>query len=174
MRMSQDHFAALGLAPGRYRPTEIRKHFEAARREALRDLALPEKYLAARQRLDQIYRAYNTLRDPQRLSELLDEQRAHDRTQRMRRLIESSLEGGLLRHSRRQAILKEGRRLGFSEFHTQLMIAQVQFGDRELLRAVDPAARPAARAVARVGARFTAVGVVALAMFLAMIRWLGV
>ena len=70
-------------------------------------------------------------------------------------------------------ILAEGRRLGLSEFHTQLLIAQVQFGGELVV----PPARcdiPASSETgSRVGARFAAAGVLALAIFLAMIRWLG-
>jgi uncharacterized protein YhaN len=175
--MSREYFAILGLPPGRYRPGEIARRFESRRKRLLAQLDDPARHEASRRELNELHRAYNALRDPRRQAEharaAREEQDERDRVGRLRRLIESSLEGGLLRCSRRAEILAESRRLGFSEFHTQLLIAQVQFGG-ELVAA--PATRRASAKVdgsARVGARFAAAGVLALALFLAMVRWLG-
>ena len=176
--MSRDYFSILGLSPGHYAPREVARHFEARRRELLGQLDDPTQYAASRQRLNELYRAYNTLRNPQRQTEHARAIRAEDdsderRVADMQRLIEASLEGGLLRYSHRAEILAEGRRLGFSDFHTHLLIAQVQFGDGVV--APPPACRlsPPAQTASGVGARIAAAGVLALAIFLAMIRWLG-
>jgi hypothetical protein len=175
--MSRDYFSILGLTPGRYEPGDIARRFEARRRQVLLQLDDPGQHYESRRRLNELYLAYNALRDPRRQAEYVraareDNDRA-DRVARLRRLIESSLEGRLLRYSRRAEILAEGRRLGFSDFQTQLLIAQVQFGDGII---PPPCGRDVSQSVetaSRVGARFAAAGVLALAIFLAMIRWLG-
>jgi uncharacterized protein YhaN len=175
--MSRDHFFILGLKPGRYDPGEIARRFYVRRQRLLAELDDPVKYVESRRQLDALYRAYTTLCDPQRQAEHVQAARreddADDRVARLRRMIESCLEGGLLRYSRRAEILAEGRRLGFSAFHVHLMIAQVQFGEEIAAPPFRRAGLPAGRATARVGARFAAVGLLALAIFLAMVRWLG-
>ena len=175
--MSRNCFSILGLTPGRYEPGEISRHFYARRRRLLADLDDPAQHVESRRQLDELYRAYNALRDPRLQAQHLRETRAEedrdDRVARLRRLIESSLEGGLLRYSRRTEILAEGCRLGFSDFHTHLLIAQVQFGDEIVARPQVRGLSPSPETAARVGARFAAVGILALAIFLAMIRWLG-
>jgi DnaJ-class molecular chaperone len=175
--MSRDYFAILGLTPGRYRPAEIRRRFETRRRRLLAQLDDAARHDETRQRLDELHRAYNALRDPRRQAEHArgsrDRAEDADRVGQLRSLIESSLEGGLLRYSRRANILAEGRRLGFSDFHTHLMIAQVQFGDGPMLPPYRRQASGTARSASRVGAHVAAAGVLALAIFLAMIRWLG-
>ncbi len=175
--MSREYFSILGLTPGRYEPKEIVRRFEARRRRLLVELDDPARHVESRRRLNELHRAYNALHDPRRQAEHLrvarNDNDDNDRVARMRRLIEASLEGGLLRYSRRAEILAEGRRLGFSEFHTQLMIAQVQFGGDLIVTPTDRRVSASAETASRVGARFAAAGVLALALFLAMIRWLG-
>ena len=75
--------------------------------------------------------------------------------------------------SRRKEILAQGRRMGFSEFHIHLLIAQVQFGGNLVVRPMSCRDSVSSAAAARIGARFAAAGVLALALFLAMVRWLG-
>jgi hypothetical protein len=172
--MSRDYFATLGLTPGRYEPREIARRFAARRRRLLADLDDPTRHVESRRRLNELYLAYNALRDPRRQVECARRgDDGDDRVARLRTLIEASLEGGLLRCSRRAEILAEGRRLGFSEFHTQLLIAQVQFGDGIVMPPCGRRGSGSAESAARIGARFAAAGVLALALFLAMIRWLG-
>lgn len=175
--MSREYFAILGLSPGRYEPRQIARQFASRRRRLLAELDDPARQRESLRQLDELYQAYNVLRDPRRQAEHLrairDDDTHDDRVTRLLRIIEAALEGGLLRYSRRVQIIEAGRRLGFSEFHTQLLIAQVQFGG-ELV--VTPASREVTRSPetpTRVGARFAAAGVLALAIFLAMVRWLG-
>lgn len=174
--MSHGFFSTLGLKPGRYSPAEIARRFNARRRRLVAALDEPARRAEALHQLNDLHRAYNALRTPRRQAEHLRVARGEDdgdRVERLRRLVEASLEGALLRHSRRAEILAEGRRLGFSEFHTHLLIAQVQFGGEIVApppRCPQPAA-PAPRT--RVAARFAAAGVLALAMFVAAIHWLG-
>jgi hypothetical protein len=63
--------------------------------------------------------------------------------------------------------------LGFSEFHTHLLIAQVQFGDGIVAPPCGHRRSTSTESASRIGARFAAAGVLALALFLAMVRWLG-
>lgn len=92
-------------------------------------------------------------------------------TQRILKLIDESLEDGLLRYSRRRAIMAEARRLGFSDFHTHLLIAQIQHGDtRPLTVALGP--RPRSPREQKLAARFAAATILAMAMMLTAIRWL--
>lgn len=177
--MERDWFAILGLAPGRYEPAEIARRFHAQRVRVLAAMNDPRQYAAARRRLEELHLAYAALRDPDAQAEHLRAQsRDDDAVRRLRRLIAASLEDGLLRYSRRQEILAQAARLGFSPFQTQLLIAQVQFGD-EIVPAPRPSHGPAPQPHARHGrprtwARLAAVGVLALALFLALVRWLGV
>jgi len=177
MRMSREYFSILGLSPGCYEPKKIARHFDVRRRRLLVELDDPARHDESRRQLNDLYQAYNALRDPRRQAEHLrlarDEGEGDDRVTRLRRLIEASLEGGLLRYSRRVEILEEGRWLGFSEFHTQLLIAQVQFGGELVVSPADRGVSRSAETTSRVGARFAAAGVLALALFLAMVRWLG-
>ena len=80
---------------------------------------------------------------------------------------------GLLRYSRRVRILEEARRLGVSDFHTQLLIAQVQFGGPIVTAPRGGRAARIPDSPKRVVARFAAAGVLALALFLVAIRWFG-
>jgi hypothetical protein len=175
--MPRDYFSILGLKPGRYEPSEIGRRFATRRRRLLVELDDPTRHVESRQRLNELYEAYNVLRDPRRQAEYLRAARAEDgdedRVARLQRLIEASLEGGLLRYSRRTEIIAEGRRLGFSEFHTQLLIAQVQFGEGVVAPPRRGTVSQSAGTPSQLGARLAAAGILALAIFLAMIRWLG-
>jgi hypothetical protein len=175
--MSRDYFSILGLTPGRYEPSEITRHFNARRRWLITALDSPARHVEIRRQLNDLHLAYNALRDPRRQAECaraaLGDEGDSDRVARLRRLIEASLEGGLLRCSRRKEILTQGRRMGFSEFHIHLLIAQVQFGGNLVVRPTTCRDSASSAAAARIGARFAAAGVLALALFLAMVRWLG-
>lgn len=174
--MSHEFFSNLGLKPGRYSPAEITRRFNTRRRRLVEALDQPELRAEALHQLNDLHRAHNALRDPRKQAEHLKAARGagdEDRVERLRRLIDASLEGALLRRSRREEILAEGRRLGFSEFHTHLLIAQVQFGGEIVApprprRLVEP--RPSG---SQVVARFAAAGALALAIFLATAHWLG-
>ena len=132
----------------------------------------PARHHEIRRRLDELHLAYAALRNPQTQAELLRTRTDEtDDVTRLRRLIATALEDGLLRFSRRQDILVEARRLGFSDFQTQLLIAQVQFGDDSFQPAT---ASSANHDSSRAWARFAAAGVLALVMFLVLVRWLGV
>lgn len=191
--MVRDYFAILGLVPGRYAPAEITRRFESERQRLLTALHEPAQYVRSRQQLEELHVAYLVLRDPRAQADYLqtrgtEEDAAQkpagaaqpEREQRaahLRQLIAAALEDGLLRYSRRQMILEEGRRLGFSDFHTQLLIAQVQFSDEPAPPPVstntsfphEPSRQPSPRA----WARWTAAGMLGAALFLAMMRWLG-
>ena len=131
-------------------------------------------YEAARRELDQLHLAYAALRDPRGQAEYLRTRAAGaDAATRLRQLIAAALEDGLLRYSRRQDILTGARRLGFSEFHTPLLIAQVQFGEDEPGLDAAPRSRGARRDRSRAWAGLAAAGLLALALFLALVRWLG-
>lgn len=150
--MTHEYFALLGLAPGRYEPGQLARSFGDRRRHLLAELALPGKRQSAARRLDQLYRAYAALRNlacsdashepsqspvtratpadapppPHVSAHGLDT--SSGRADTLRAYIADSLEEGLLRFSRRQEILSFARTLGISDFHTQLLIAEVQFG----------------------------------------------
>lgn len=172
--MSENHFSTLGLRPGRYPPQAVQRQFERRRAALLRQLSDPTLHAAARVRLDDLHVAHQALCDPRRQAEHLEALGVRlDAAERLRRLIRDSLEGDLLRCSRRERILAEGRRLGFSDFHIHLLIAETQFGWRRVLAEPEKDAPPDDR-TQRGAARLAAAGVLALAMFLFMIRWLGV
>lgn len=170
--MAQDYFAALGLRPGRYTSREIASRFATTRADLIQSLDDPQSYERTRRQLDELHVAYAILHHPARQQEylrsLID---PTDRVAAMRALIEASLEGGLLRHSRRQELLEYGQALGFNDFQTQLMIAQVQFGGDGVALVpppVDAQPKPDRRPVL---ARFTAIGLLSLAMFLWLVGW---
>ncbi len=171
--MAQDHFAVLGLSPGRYEPLEITRRFQVRRALLLAELDNPARYADARRELDQLYLAYAALRNSPRL----DSRGRPAATEaeplvRLRELIAASLEDGLLRYSRRQAILAQARELGLSDFQAQLLMAQVQFGGRESALVASP---PVAKtnAGSPVWVRLAGVGALALAIFLFLVRWAG-
>ena len=168
--MGRDYFTILGLAPGRYDSAEIARRFRAERARLLAQLHDPSTHVEARRRLEDLHLAYAALRDPGAQAEYLAARvGASDDVAYLRRLIAASLEDGLLRYSRRQEILAEARERGFSDFQTQLLIAQVQFGDDSFSPATPHYRR---RDFTRTRARLAAAGVLALAMFLALVRWL--
>ena len=172
--MARDYFTILGLTPGRYEPAEIARRFRAERARMLAELGRPATYADTRRRLDELHLAYATLGDPRTQAEYLRAQEAAgDDVTGLRRLIAASLEDGLLRYSRRQEILAEAQALGFSDFQTQLLIAQVQFGDEQISPVGGRSLHGQRRSAARAGAGFAAAGLLALALFLAMVRWLG-
>jgi hypothetical protein len=211
--MPHDPFSILGLAPGRHAPDEVQRRFVAARQSVLERMNDPAAHLAARRDLEELHLAYAALRTREGQERALlrpgdgdAEDDPEARAARLRRLIADSLEDGLLRYSRRQRILAEARAAGLSEFHTHLLIAAVQFGDRHAAELVTDgfvragvgrageweatesgvALRPERRSAEgdgerpartgadrRVAARFAAVGMLALALFLAAVRWLG-
>ncbi|MDX2199170.1 MAG: hypothetical protein SF069_09390 [Phycisphaerae bacterium] len=190
-----DYFTILGLAPGVYSQREIDARF-AARRESLLqvlrsaggggagDLAAGDLGpIDAGAALDELHRAYQALSDPDRQAALREElllrargggESGEVRYRALRRLIADSLEDGLLRYSRRQQILDVARELGLSDFETQLIIAQVQFGgidvllrpeagaDAPVVRAGDTGRKEAVKPVA--GRRLAAAAVLGVAM----------
>lgn len=171
--MARDYFAILGLSPGRHDPQTIARRFLERRNRLLGRLHDGDEHEKTRRRLDDLHLAYAALRDPRRIEEHLRDGDAIDRVTELRRLITASLENGLLRHSRRQAILERAHELGFGEFQAQLMIAQVQFGD-EQIPALPTSGHPSTRRPhPRTWARLAATGVLALAMFLYMVHWVG-
>jgi hypothetical protein len=87
-------------------------------------------------------------------------------------LIRDSLEDGLLRCSQRAKILSAGRKLGFSDFHTHLLIAQTQFGPQCVVS--EDAELPSPPASGAAAGRLAAALLLALALLLAAIRWLGI
>lgn len=172
--MPRDHLATLGLRPGRYSSQEIERRFQALRSAALAALPDPATHEAARRRLDALHVARAALLAAEAdSSEASGHAAESTAANKLRRLVAASLEDGLLRCTRRSAILAEGRRLGFSDFHVQLLIAEVQFRGRAVLAPPLERRRQQAGAL-RVGARVAAAGVLALALFLSMIRWLHV
>lgn len=172
-KMAHDYFAILGLAPGRYSEVEIAQRFDSERTRLIAELDRPRHHVESRRQLEALHLAYSTLRDPTSQAAYLEAGFGNENdVTAMRRLIAASLEGGLLRYSRRRQILEEGRRRAFSDFQTQLLIAQVQFGDDQFAPVTPGTPRPAADKDSRAWARFAAVGVLALALFLALVRWL--
>jgi hypothetical protein len=131
--MDHDYFAILGLTPGVHRPEVIEQQFRARRQRLLASLAQGQAADHSHAALDALHRAYRTLADPDEQQRYLvavtAHQPDHDPADQLRWAINGSLEGGLLRYSRRQELITLGQRLGFNEFQVQLMIAQVQFGD---------------------------------------------
>jgi hypothetical protein len=173
----RDYFAILGLTPGVYRPAEIQHRFQQERARLLAQLADAATHQESRRQLDELHLAYRALLDAQRQEQQLAAAESGVASQpdrafvQLSRLIADSLEDGLLRYSRRQAILTEGRRLGFNEFQIHLLIAQVQFGN---VRPELVGPRPAPPRTARRGALLTAAVLLAGALFLLAKHWLGV
>lgn len=176
MRSDTDHFAALGLTPGTYDPRVIAQRYLELRQRAGASLFDDDE---SRQRLAELSAAYEVLRDP-------EQQAAHRALRRfdapadsLRRVIDASLEDGLLRYSRRQEILAAGRALGFSDFQTHLMIAQVQFGDERIdFNPTASATRNASTSHRSNGASRggllagVAATAVALTVFVMLLRWI--
>jgi hypothetical protein len=165
--LALDYAQILGLAAPASR-AELLRRFQHCRAEALDRLTHAQLRDEACERLDQVhlaFRALSTNRDGgARNSDSLDA---------LRKLIAFSLEEGLLRYSRRQRILEAAADLGISEFHVQLLVAQEQFGPHPL-HAVLNANFPACdKPAARFSLRVAAVGVLTLALFMAIVRWAG-
>ncbi len=171
--MAQDYFATLGLRPGRYSSREVARHFVTQRRRVLGELYDADRHHSSRERLEALHQAYRTLSDPKRQAAYLRQCRdSASPVEEMRGLIAASLEDGLLRQSRRQWLVERAAALGFNEFQAQLLIAQVQFGDDEV--PATPRVPSAVRAASsRAWARVAAVGVLALAMFVGLVQWVG-
>lgn len=169
--MNQDYFAILGLAPGRYDPSEISRRFQAERTRIVAQMSRLGQRGEASSKLDALHRAYSALRDAAGQEAYLAGRASADATDQLRRFIASSLEDGLLRYSRRKEILGEARRLGLSDFHAQLLIAQVQFGDipDDWSTRVAGAPRRSPRAV---WPFFAAAVLLAGAMALGAVKWL--
>lgn len=168
-----NYFDILGLPPGRYSTAVVRRAFFVRRRELLEQLAGGQPYADVCARLDALHLADATLSDENRQAEYLASLDADQgELTRFRQRIAASLEDGLLRCSRRSAILDDGRRLGLSDFQTHLLIAHVQFGDDTLPLPELRRGKSARGAATRATARFAAVGMLAFALFLAMVRWL--
>lgn len=168
--MSRDAFVILGLTPGHYEPAALAARYEAARAQLLRDLAGSDGRAEAGRRLDELQLAHaRLLAAAQRRGEGQSTRDAQ--VAELRRLIAASIEDGLLRCSRRRAILEEARRIGLSEFQAHLLIAQEQFGGEALLDLRRKAPAGAADA-GRVAARLAAAGVLAVALLLGMVHWL--
>lgn len=172
--MERDYFSILGLSPGHYSAREIDARFRSLR-DHLAGIMPGSDAVRAQQEL--LYIAYRVLRDPRGQQEYLAALRNDEPPiDRLRRQIAASLEYDLLRHSRRQALLAEGRRIGLSDFQTQLLIAQVQFGDD--LQFLTPSPRThrttasAPRSAGRIGMRLAAAGLLAAALFVVMERYL--
>jgi hypothetical protein len=177
--MSNDPLTILGLARDECTPFEIDRRFIARRRELREALDDPACYFQARRGLEDLYQAYRTLRSiptPEPPDVLIriakPSDGAAERIAYLRRMIEVSLESGLLRCTRRQEIVAEGRRLKFSEFQMQLLIAQVQYGGALMTPPVTDEQLTPCSGLTRIGVRIAAAGVLALALFLSVVRWL--
>ena len=170
--MSDDYFTILGLAPRRYKPRDITRRFQRVRTSLIAELGDTVSTAEARRKLDQLHLAYNALREPDAQASYLDERVSADDATAVRRLIAASLEGGLLRFSRRQMILAESRRRGFSDFQTQLLIAQVQFGDTRIAPLTSAGDTGWRTSVRRAWPQLLAIGLLAVAIFLILIGWL--
>ncbi|MBI5863601.1 MAG: hypothetical protein HZB38_03650 [Planctomycetes bacterium] len=174
--MSRDLFDILGLPHRPHEEPAVRERF-IRRRDELRRRLSQARSPETQGELDALHVAYTVLRDPQTQTVYL---RRHDETSRpnrvelLRTLIAGSLEDGLLRHSRREKILAEGRRLGLSPFHTQLLIAQTQFGPQRVLPFDDPQTAEQWGHSKPGAARLAAALVLALALFLAAVRLIGI
>jgi hypothetical protein len=175
--MGKDYFAILGLTPGRYSGPEIARRFHSERARLLAQLNEPALHDAVCQRLDELHLAYAALRDPQGQERALRLRgAAADQIAALKMLIAASLEDGLLRYSRRQHILQEARQLGLSDFQAHLLIAEVQFADDDFaadwVRAGElPAVTRPVERRRGAGRRLVAAGVLALGIFVALVRW---
>lgn len=185
--MRNDYFDILGLAPLPQDPAAVDAHYALIRHHLRRRLADPAACRDALQELDRAHAAWAVLRDPARQAEYLARFRSGDPLAHLRQMVRDSLEDGLLRHSRRQAILAAGRDLGLSEFRVHLLIAETQFEDESApastfqaparlegsCAALSEGDSEAQRTTRRVRARIAAAGMLAAAMFVALVRWVG-
>ena len=91
--MARDHFAALGLTPGRYDPREIAARFAVRRARLTGELLDPATHDESRRRLEELHMAFAVLREPGRQEEYLRSQATSaDRVAVLRQLIAASLE----------------------------------------------------------------------------------
>lgn len=170
--MPADYFTTLGLAPGRYSPAEITSRFAAERARLLRALDDPRQHADARRRLEELHLAYAALRDPASQNEYLCARASGDAVRWLRAMIAASLEGGLIRCSRREEIIRRAREFGLSDFQAQLLIAQVQVGDDSPASAKPASTMARTSETQRVWVRATGVGFLAAALFFALVHWL--
>lgn len=172
--MARDPYVVLGLPFDCSDPRQIAASFQRRRARLLSELDDPTRHDATRHALDELYLAYMMLRDPRRRAAHLQARAAGDAVAELREQIAAALEDGLLRYTRRQAILQRAAELGIGEFQAQLLIAQVQFGGEDIDVVAVPVASGRRAEPPRLWARAAGVGVLALAMFLGLIHWLGV
>jgi hypothetical protein len=177
--MPRDHFKVLGLSIGRHPPHVVDQHFAAARGRLVPALSRSSNYMAARRELEALYIAYRVLRDSGRQAAYLQDLEAASRgdltprESELRRLVGASLEGGLVRQSRREYLVERGRELGFSEFHVHLVIAQAMIGDDASL-GVAPRRRARGARTGTSWRDYAAIGALAVAVFVLLIRWVHV
>lgn len=131
--MARDYLTVLGLAPSTCDPAEVTRRYQLLRGRLLIGLEQPETSPEAQLRLEELHLAYAALRSRLARHAADASDRDDHRVAELRLFIEASIEDGLLRYSRRQAILSEARGLGFSDFQTHVLIAEVQFGGRSVL-----------------------------------------
>lgn len=173
--MSLDPFSILRLSQDRTDPGALRAQFAKRAEELKIAMKGGRDALQIRRDLEELDIAYKILQDPESRTVFVRREKSPappERAALLRALIVASLEDGLLRHSRRQRILEEGRKLGFSPFHTQLLIAQTQFGPQRVLSFEDDREHAGNRP-GHATARFSAAVVLGFALFLAAVRWLG-
>lgn len=169
--MNDDYFTILGLTPGRYKPRDVTRSFQRVRTSLIAQLGGSGATDDTRRKLDRLHLAYNTLREPDLQAGYLAHNDSADDAVAVKRLIAASLEDGLLRFSRRQMILEEGRRRGFSGFQTQLLIAQVQFGDDQITAPAASRSRGVFAGTQHAWPHMVAIGLLAVALFLILIGW---
>lgn len=181
--MRNDYFELLGLPSQPQEPAVVEAHYALVRQHLRRRLADPAACRDALRELDRAFVAYTVLRDAARQANYLARLKHGDPLECLRQMVLDSLEDGLLRHSRRQAILAAGRELGMGEFRVHLLIAETQF-EGDVARpspsatgqpafsdaVVSAAGSTATKQERRVRARFAAAGMLAAAMFLALVR----
>jgi hypothetical protein len=169
-----DYFGILGLAPGIHSERVVRQSFLSRRDALLEEMRRPERQDDARQALDALHRAYRVLRTPSDQAAQLDAgMLATSATEHLRRMIAELLEDGLLRYSRRRAVLEEARLLGVSEFQAHLLIAQVQYGEVSVPLGPTQTRRRRQAETAEIWTRLAAAGAMATVIFAAMMRWVG-
>lgn len=174
--MSLDPFNILRLSDNRHDPAALRAQFVKRVDELKLAMKSGRDPLQSRREIDELHVAYKILNDPDSRTIYVrrgNSPAAPEKAARLHALIAASLEDGLLRHSRRERILEEGRNLGFSPFHTQLLIAQTQFGSRRVLSFEDER-ESAESQPGQASVRFAAAVVLALALFLCAVQLLGI
>lgn len=170
--MPPNHFQSLGLVPAAYSTDEIERAFQRRRAQLLEELHDAQTHRSSRTELDAAHLAFRVLRDPRRQAVHLADlsEPAGDRVEKLRSLIQACIEDGVLRHSRRRELLNWGRVCGLSAFDTQLLIAQVLYGETRIevtpARAEAPSDTAAWRPLAVAGA-------LATVMFVGLATWLG-